>query len=269
MKNVLVLVDLSVESKNALNYAVELFENMQASFTVLRAEYSNDFGSVEYEVNRTNSIDQLVKTYELQNNLNHSYSVVNSEYSLITAIRTLFSTQKYDLIVMGVSSKKELHIQDFSWSFKTVKLIKALKDQSFLVVPEGFNFKGLKNALFSTNYKRPFFIKEFKLLVDLINNYDSALTITQVMREDYMTKNQKQNKETLQEILQHIKHDFIKIDLNTSEFKAVHEYAVKNDSKLITFINHKYNFFTGILEEHVAAKATIYSKVPVLILPES
>ena len=269
MKNVLVLVDLSVESKNALNYAVELFENMQTAFTVLRAEYSTDFTPIEYEENRANRIDQLVKSYELQNNLNHTYSVVNSEYSLITAIKTLFSTTKYDLIVMGISSKKELHIQDFSWSYKTVKLINALKDQTFLVVPEGFQFKGLKQALFSTNYNRSFYIKEFKLLVDLINNYDSDLTVSQLMREEYLNKNQKQNKESLIEILKHIKHNFVKIDLNTSEFKAVHDYAVKHESKLITFINHKYNFFTGLLEEHVAEKATIYSKVPVLILPES
>ena len=269
MKNVLVLVDLSIESKNALNYAVELFENMQATFKVLRAEYNNDFAPVEYQESHANRIDQLVKSYELQNNLNHTYSVVNSEYSLITSIKTLLSTEKYDLIVMGVSSKKELHIQDFSWSYKTVKLIKALKDQTFLVVPEGFKFKGLKHALFSTNYNRPFYIKEFKLLIDLINNYDSALTVSQLMREEYINKNQKQNKESLKEILKHINYDFAKIDLNTSEFKAVHDYALEHDSKLITFINHKYNFFTGILEEHVAEKATIYSKVPVLILPES
>ena len=42
MKNVLALVDLSSESKNALNYAVELFENLQVDFTVLRADYKND-----------------------------------------------------------------------------------------------------------------------------------------------------------------------------------------------------------------------------------
>lgn len=269
MKNVLALVDLSAESKNALNYAVELFENLQVDFTVLRADYKNDAAPVEHEENPSNRIDQLIKSYELQQNLNHSYSGVNSQQSLLTAIKTQLSNKKYDLIVMGVSSKKELSIQDFSWSYTTVKLIKSFQDQAFLIVPEGFKFKGLKKTLFSTNYVKPYYIEEFKLLIDLINNYNSTLTVTQLMREEFINKKQGPNKESLKEILKHLQHDFVKIDLFSSEFKAVHDYAVKNNSELIAFINHKYNFFNRLLEEQVAEKATIYSKVPVLIIPES
>lgn len=276
MKNVLIPIDLSDNSINALNYAQALLKNVPVNFYLLGVYISNksillgdDYNKEwlnEMDNNVTENIKALAQKHNNKGNLKHSFKAITQASSLLDAIKKAIQEKGIDLIVSGTkgaSGLKEIFI-----GTNTLKFINSINNCPILVIPSNYKFNKLHQVVFSTNYKRGFNSNELKVLINIALIHKAVIEVVQLTEENYLTETQKINKTQLQGYLEDFEFVFNKLDWEGSETETIKNHVENTNSELLALINHKHNFFYKLTEENVIKKASFYSKIPLLILPE-
>ncbi|WP_378179848.1 universal stress protein [Aquimarina sp. SS2-1] len=277
MQYILIPIDFSDHSYNALAYARLVFHNEKCTFillyvyvshpsNLLNDEYSEGFltkMSDEREEDLMFKIDEIEKENK---NPNHQFEGLCKIDSLINAIKGIVISKEIDYIVMG--TKGASGIKEIFLGSNTVKTINEIDNCPILVVPNGYNPKKPSLIAFSTNFNRTFFKREVDPFLSIVKSNGSKIHITRIMQEKYLTDKQKTNQETLKTIFNEFNFTFTKIDVETSETEALKDFARQTECDLIALVHHKYNFFQKLVEEDVVDKISFSSPVPLLILPE-
>ena len=112
MKKILVPIDFSDVSENAVTFAIDLAKKMQGELTLYHSIHFNYFYDFQYgdygaiasiaeEVNE--DAEKRVKSFidKLKTELNISY-IINSD-SLVTAVKKLVTNEGFDLVVVGTT----------------------------------------------------------------------------------------------------------------------------------------------------------------------
>lgn len=276
MKNVLIPIDFSENSINALNYAEAFFKNTPINFYLLGVyistpsklmsdNYNKDWlGEMDDTISK--NLKTLVERYNDSSDLKHNYKAVTIADSLTGAIKKVISDKGINLVISGTkgaSGLKEIFIGS-----NTLKIINHINNCPILVVPNGYKFEGLHQIVFSTNYKRNFKSKELKPLIQLAVMHNALIEVVQLASENFLSDAQKKNKKDLQGFMEDFEFDFNKLEWEGSETETIQNHVENCKSELLTLINHKYNFFNKLTEEDVIKKSSFHSKIPLLILPE-
>ncbi|WP_299260206.1 universal stress protein [uncultured Aquimarina sp.] len=277
MKHILIPIDFSDNAYNALIYAKTLFSDHSATFYLLNVYISNPSHLLSSEQN-TSTLDEMsgnegqdlkdflnIAKKENNNNL-HSYEIISKTGALVKVINTAVISNKIDYIVMGTKGaegSKEVFLGS-----NTVKVINGIENCPLLVVPQNFVPKSPSMIAFSTNFKRTFVKEELAPLIDIAITNNSKINIARIMQEEYLTTHQKENKETLKKLFNDLDYIFCKIDVETSETKALKDFAMQTECDLISLVHHKQNFFEKLVQEDVVDKISFNSPLPLLILPE-
>lgn len=274
--NILIPVDYSSISINAIDYATHFFGYRDANFYLLNVYVSapSSLLSDNYNEDWFKQIDddshaQLVEIVELYNakkSKGHAFYDITKSNSLIGAVKQVVKEKAIDLIITGTkgaSGLKEIFIGS-----NTVKLINQIDNCPILVVPNLFKFDGLTQIVFSTNFKRGFNNHELKMLVDISLHHNNTVNVVQLIEEDYLSPQQKAHKTELTSCLADIDINFQKLNWEDSETKTIQHFMVDTHSELLALINHKHNFLNKLLQENVIQKVTFHALVPILILPE-
>ncbi len=271
----LVLIDFSESSINALHYAVALYKDLPVSFDLMHVFQGRSSHLMGEGYNEKwlyqNAEDAEAELQFLINEVAHSchpestFQSLFQEGNLVDMITEVIIERKADLVVLG--TKKSSELRNFFWGNHSVKVIRNVYRCPVLAVPQNFTFKTLKKILFSTNYKREFKIEEFKTLIQLIALRKPEIIIGKLSEDQFMTDKQKEHKEALQLIFKNADHKTEKINWDTSEIITINRAALEKGCDMICLINHHMNFLENLLEEHVVVNACIYSDLPVLILP--
>ncbi len=215
------------------------------------------------------SIDELkgVLNDVINNNDNpgHNFKMISKTNSIVNAINEVVASENIDYIIMG--SKGSRGAMEVFLGSNTVRVINGIDDCPIIVVPQNYVFKGLSQIFFSTNFKRAFDKNEIKPLLSIVRLGNYKLKIVQIMGEEYLNDLQKTNKEALKDLLMGLEYFFHKIEVSTSESAAIRDFVKQTESDMISFVNHKYNFFQKLTEENVIKKLSFNSPVPVLVLP--
>ncbi|TYP98876.1 nucleotide-binding universal stress UspA family protein [Tenacibaculum adriaticum] len=276
MKNILIPYDFSETAINALNYTKKLFENHRANIYVLGVYIStpSEILNTEYNDRWFNEIDDSIEDelnylIEVLNNnkeSNLNFSAIVKSESIINAIKSAIKEKQIDLVVTGTKGAHSL-VETFIGT-NTINMINHINECSILVVPTNYKYKSLHQIVFSTNYKRPFNLKELKTLIELSIIKGCSIEVVNLSVEDFFTDNQRKNKVKLRELFQDLNVDYKKIDWQDSETKTLENHIEEIESELLVLINHKHNFFNRLIEENVIKKSAFHSKIPLLILPE-
>ncbi|MDO5989766.1 universal stress protein [Flavivirga amylovorans] len=276
MKKILIPIDFSDNSLNALHYGQSLFEDFEVTFYLFSAYVvlpsnllGDDWGnewveamSFGVEDDLENVVSQIKK---LNNNSKHQFKSISKLDRFIPSIKSIVVDYNIDFIVMGTKGVKGL--KSVFLGSNAVKVINAISKCPTIVVPQDFMPKKIKQVVFSTNYKRPFAEAELKPLFKLLKHHDATLNIVQIMEDTILTEKQKTHKQALSYLLDDIPHFFHKIIYETSETKAIKDFIMKTQSDMVSFIHHKNNFFYNLTNEDVVEKTSFNSLVPLLILP--
>ncbi|WP_027392451.1 universal stress protein [Aquimarina latercula] len=277
MKKVLIPIDFSDNSYNALQYAKVLFNNEDCTFFLLNVYISNPSNLLSEEYNDTmlngmsDESEESLKDFlniviKESDNPKHHFEMVSKANTLIKAINAILVSKKINCIVMGTKGAKGA--KEIFLGSNAVKVINGVDDCPVIVVPQNYITKTPSVISFSTNFKRSFYEDELKLLVEVALANGAKINIARIMQEEYLNNDQKINKETLKTLLKDLDYIFCKIDVKTSETEALKEFAKQTESDLISLIHHKHNFFQRLTEEDVVDKISFNSPVPLLILPE-
>ncbi len=277
MKQILVPIDFSNNSKNALQYARTLLSSEICTFYLLNVYVSNPSNLLSKEYNDSVLAEM---SHESEKNLNmflnkineendndlHNFKVVFKANTLVNAIKHMLNTIKIDFVIMGTKGAKGS--REVFLGSNAVKVINGVENCPVLVVPQNYTSKKPSIIAFSTNFKRTFFRDELNPLIDIAVSNQSKINIARIMMEEYLNDHQKVNKETLKGLFKDLDYIFCKIDVETSETNALKEFATQTESDLIALVHHKHNFFQKLMEEDVVDKIAFNSPLPLLILPE-
>lgn len=282
MKNVLIPIDFSEHSLNALSYGKLLFEKMEVTFHLFAAFQLNSPGVIEDEWDNewleswestdldmyipVDQLEKLLKEVKQKNrNGKHQFRIVYTVNTLENGMVEQTIKLGIDLILMGTKGAKGL--EQFFLGSNAVAIINKVLNCPVIVVPRTYTIsKNPRQVVFSTNFKRPFNRTELQPLLDLMLQWRAELKIVQLMDEAYLDDKQKLHRDALVHLLGEIPHFCHKIVYETSETDAIRGFVQETQSDMIALIYHKQSFFYDLLQENVVEKIAFNSSVPLFVL---
>lgn len=283
MRHILVPLDFSDNSLNALVYAVRLFDSVACKFHILHAVESRMPSILEMEYGgrgsnllsmkpaKVSRIDGLLEEVVLRakkesTNSKHKFEAISIAESLVTAINTVAISREIDIIIMAATGDRG--VKEVFLGHGAIRIIQGVDYWPILVVPQNCKYRHPSQIVFSTTLKRAFNGNELNPLLQLAKFCNANIRVLQLLEDKELTEQQKAHREMLKNILAGTKHDFQKLDVYTSETSALQAHTETTDSDMLALINHRYNFLVKLTQKSVVKKVTFSSPIPILILPE-
>lgn len=191
MKNILLPTDFSKASKNAIQYALQLFHGTPCTFHLLSVykawkytsgdlmQASSDKSIYDIIISESQiKLDDLIAKLKTScKGENYSYNAI-SEYNVFTdSINKLIEVEMIDLIIMGKDEAPDA--QERIFGSHTLRVIRKV-NSPLLVIPEKAKFHGLRKLLISLDSTVRFEKTTFQPLLDLFGNHSFTLDILKI-----------------------------------------------------------------------------------------
>ncbi len=265
MIRILVPVDFSKTSLNALTYAIRLFEDSSHEFTILHtygvmssSAFTMKIESIKriMKQDAEEEMDNLIKRIqEEEPNISINSKLINSSAS--STIISLGDSGEYDFIVMGTkgaSGLKEVFIGSVTGS--VISRTKA----AVVVVPDNYVYQPLDEIVFGMSDDLISNGMVVKPLRSMVWAHACKIKILHI-GDDY--------KPELEELIAPIK------DLSPSVTyvpsygninQSLNKYLKENNACMLCLVRSKRGIFNRIFSESVTLNQTFHTTVPLLIL---
>lgn len=277
MKKILLPTDFSENAYNAIDYAINLFKNVECTFYLLNTYtpvlydteyilYSPSQISLDeiYKINSESGLTKIEKRIRADyNNPKHTIKKIASFNILTDEIKEQVADKNIDLVVMG--TKGATGAAQILFGSNTVHVTKRAPCL-LLAIPSQFKFKPVHNILFPTDFEIDYSILPFKFLDQLSDNYQSQLNILHVIFGTGMEQDQERGKKQLLEKIDHYAHKFYTV-YNKSVPQAIYDFQNENETDLLLMINNHHSFFENLLFRPVINEIGFHVKTPFLIIP--
>jgi nucleotide-binding universal stress UspA family protein len=275
---ILLPTDFSKNSIHAINYARELYKNEKCDFyllnvfsatgNILESLLNMEPGSELYEKAKLHSENGLAKVHDIitlsdTDNPKHQFNVISQFNNVIEAIRDIVDKKDIEMIVMG--TKGETHSRATAFGSTAVYVMEKVRHCPVLVVPENAKIKLPEEIVFPTDYEIPFKRRELFYLKDIAQKSNATLIILHVSEAKELDKDQKENKQLLEDILKDTNYKFHTISHN-SVMPAVNIFVESRESDMVAFINKKHAFFGSILSNPLVKEISFHLNVPILAM---
>jgi nucleotide-binding universal stress UspA family protein len=263
MNKILVPVDFSDTSLNALSYAIQLFGDSEVEFTVLHT-YEVSTGafrmkSIDWilEEDAQREMDALVKRMQREEpGVVLKTKIMKS--NAVSAITSLGNSGSYDFIIMGTkgaSGLKEVFIG--SVASGVISKTKA----PVLVVPSNYLYQSWNEIVFAIGnipLSSASVVNPLRELAMLHSCKINVLHIAVDEKLDYL----EEVLSTIEDLSPSVIYTFGAGNIN----ERLNDYLTENDTSLLCLIRSKKDFFSRIFDESVTLKQTFNSPIPLLIL---
>lgn len=277
MKNILLPTDFSKNAFNAIEYAVQLFQDDTCTFYLL-----NTFTPIAYnigtfhdgystlmleEITRKNSESGLQeiedKLKEKFNNPKHTFQRLACFNLLTDAIIATVKERNIDVIVMG--TKGATGAKEVFLGTNTMFTIKKAQCP-VIAVPEEFAFKEPKEILFPTDFKFSMENENLKLLESICTIHQAQLNILNIYLSQPLSQEQQKVKEQFEDLFKDYPLVFHTTeDLDIAE--AVQQFQIKRNIKFLVMIQNKHSFFENLLFKPVIKQMVYHTNVPFMVIP--
>ena len=272
IKNILVPIDFSEKSKNAMNLAAQMAIRHEAklillhicpTFNLIDRTGKQVIGAETLQENLTNAEEELDELkVDLQIDHNISIQTIIKTENIVDGINELVQTENVDLVVIGTGGKQNLK-QLFLGSNSYNVLLNA--DCSVLLVPETFSQTFFKKILFPVRVKSEL-LEKTDLSILLANKNDGDINLLGVENVN---------------ALQNIKETFNQIERNLqlkaasffSEFKSSDDNAKiianatkENDCDLILLSDQDEDSWKSFMADNFFKKIINETNVPLFIV---
>jgi nucleotide-binding universal stress UspA family protein len=262
MLKILVPVDFSETSTNALFYAINLFKGSEFEITLLHtfkmshnAFYMKSMDRVLQEQGEREMEGLLKLVTQEEPDIRLQTKIINSD--AVTAITSLGNSGDYDYIVMGTkgaSGLKEVFVGSVAGG------VISRTEAAVLVVPDSYEYRPLKEiamALSGMPFSSPSVVEPLRKLVQM---HASRIHVLHIKEE---------HDENFDEVLSAIKdldHD-VTYNSNMGHVnEGINEYLAKDDVELLCMVRSRKGFFQRMFNGSATMKQTFSSTVPLLIL---
>lgn len=241
MKTILVPVDFSDNSKNAMDYAILLANKMNMKLLLMHSFYPTMAEAISdsYKALQHKNVNYTPK--EMRGELNIWQKVVNDtehnipcetvfkEGDLLDTITELMKERTVDLIVMG--TKGATGLKEIFMGSNTTSVIEKVSCP-VIAVPEGYRFTQVKRIAFATNYNDSD-ITSIRFTAKMANAFGSELSIVHFADGKIPERYEGDQMDRFSEIIdKNVRYNKIKFHLLEGEdvIKSLEEYI--NDNKI-------------------------------------
>lgn len=280
IRNVLVPTDFSNDAYNALFYATQLYKHQECTFHILHAYDRQSHFKKEYNTGRTSkklqeflsdrTADCLLETYhkiigDTEKNTRHHFVTVSKNDSLEKAVKAFLSKNPIDLIVMG--TKGRTGAVDIFLGGNTIQMVKSEIDCPLLCIPKQINYRPISQMGYVTSFKHSLEKFSLSIVKSLASYHEASLHIVHIGDDDTIKSSQEKNKAFLSEFFEDTCLRFHTIPCEKSKAKTVAEFAKENEIDLLAMCYYPHYFLDKLFREPVVLDLSIYTEIPLLILP--
>jgi len=275
-RKILLPTDFSKNSKNALQYAIELYKNEECDFYILNVFYVIGFatdnmlvpevGEIAYKSSKETSEEGLLKTlnyFQKKNLSRHKFFSISKFNSLLNSIDEVVEEYNIDMIIMGTQGVT--NAKGIIFGSNTVMVMEKERNCPVLAIPSEVNFSKPKEIVFPTSYEKPYNKEEINYLIEIANMNKAAIRILHVNGDEPFTETQENNKKQLIVYFEGLEYSFHTI-YNVELQIALDCFVQSRDSDMVAFINKKHGFIDTIFTRHLVQELGYKSRVPVLTL---
>jgi len=262
MIKILVPLDFSDTSSNALYYAIQLFQGSSLEITLVHVFSTNPTIVALKNIDSFIEQDSKQMMDELIAKVKKEYPDVILKFKIlkehvVSAISSLGNSGNYDFIVMGTQGATGLK-EVFLGSVAGGVISKT--SAPVIVVPTGYSFRHLDEIVLALSDNAISDATEADPLRIIARMHKSKIKVLQI--EDKKLHDIEKALTIIEDLKPSVDHIFGTLDVNTD----LHDYMIKNDASLLCLIRGKKGFLDRLLKDSVTLKQTFESPVPLLIL---
>lgn len=278
MKHILLPTDFSENSRNAINFAQELFKDVACTFYLLNT-YTPVIYNYDYQMNaggylgdvvdviRNNSKENLEELRtalkDKYRNSRHQFELISSFSTLTDEIDLLVAKHNMDLIIMG--TKGASGVQEILFGTNTIHTIKKVSCP-VLAIPDGFFFEKPKDILFPTDYKVAYTDGHITTLKSIADLYQSKLHVLHVSSNRPLNEFEQQNKDNLVDRLKDVDNVFYNVK-DQAIPQAINEFQKSTYVHLLVMIKNKHTFLENLFFKKVIHQIGFHLTIPFLVIP--
>jgi nucleotide-binding universal stress UspA family protein len=274
MNTILVPIDFSETSDNALNYAVNLANYLSMDIVLLHVNsipvYNNEYNVVSYSITESieTSLDllkekatQLKKNKQLIGDVNY----FTEAGDLKTIIGEYITKKNIDLIVMGITGH-ETKIGQILFGSNAVDVSKESITPVF-IIPKNYHYKKIENIAYASEYDVN--VKEQTGLVQMksiIAMFNANLNVLHVIPEEHLINQTESETDVyVEEKLEKINHKtYILTEDKVST--ALVDFIKAHDTDLIVIEQKDHSFLHKLFNSSATQEVAFNSPVPVLTI---
>jgi len=276
MKTILLPTDFSNNSLNAINFAMNVFKEIECTFYVLNVQKASSFVSDDLmtaspsmnlyqsliEVSKK-SLSNLIQNIESKfKNPKHQFNPIVDYDNFIDSLNQVCEVNKVDLIVMGTKGASGL--EKVIFGSNTVRVMQRAKTP-VLAIPNNYKFKRFSRVAFLSNYLTEYKKEDLLTFLDLISSNNSIINVLHVSQGKVLTKDQEQNITLLDNSFAKFSHTFI--DLKGEDvYKEVNDFIKLNEINLLAMVNRKHSFFERFLSIQKVEDFGFNIDIPFLVM---
>lgn len=273
MKNILVSIDFSTASANAVKYAISLAETFNSKVTLINVvPYALILGedSDEQRISKqqelvTENEDLMAEEIETISKT-HKILIQGLVYegSPANVILEMANENKPDIIIMGMKGKGKSN----SVFGSTVTAIVRKSSIPVLIIPEQATYQSIDTITFATDFNPGTESSSYSLLIEIAKKYNSFIHILNIQKKGKkMSDNEFIGKMDTQHSFEILKHSFRTIE-DASVIEGINKFIEENPSEILVMIAHKHSFFERMLGKIFTKKMSYETRIPLLILQE-
>lgn len=285
MKTILVPIDYSPNSKNALVYALEIARMTGAELILFHAFYPiltppTSLNSTDVvlalEEGKAKSLEDfaLALRFELANVSGEFEAFENVKMQAVARMggsyeMILEAIKEYDadLVVMGMQGGGPL--SQALLGSTTISVMQECK-VPLLAVPESIPFRRFRNVLFAVNLRKMPPTADLRPLHGFVKAFGAELQVLHLYRNNlqHASFDPKAAQEQLASKLAGLELRF-HFGIREEVAEGIQQYIKEHNSDLLVMIPQRHNILARMLNKSITGKITAHPQVPLLALPAS
>jgi nucleotide-binding universal stress UspA family protein len=276
MKTILLPTDFSLNSHNAISYALNFYRDEECHFILLHAYKVNGYrqNSTFIPIPGESAREKVkheaeVKIHQLQKEVEqrypnplHSFSTVIQNQQLVVAITEEIKERPINVMIIGTQGNTAAH--DVSYGSNTIDIMEEIHNCPILAIPSHVRFSKIKEMVLASGFKIKPVEEEYSFVKELLKKTGASLRVLHI-EENGLSKEQEKNREDLMKILQEVSHSFHTL-AHVSVPIGIYCFTESRGSDMIAFINKRHSFFQNVLFNPLYKNLGNYSQIPVLIM---
>lgn len=278
--HILLPTDFSTNARNAIDYAIYLFEQVECKFYILnsfevgasglsstrgKAKGTRLFRAIKEASER--DMKQLLHELESKNkNTLHTFKGLSIADSLINAIGR--TTIDYNISYIFMGTKGSTAVKEVFMGSSTVAVLQKIDFCPIVAVPADYNFDLPDKIAFATNFEHIYSKVELVPLIELAKLCNATVEIVHINTGTELMDHQKTAKNVLKERFHELSFEYVEVDGYSKISEAIMKYTSTNeDIGMIAMVNYWHSFFEKLTKENVIKRVAFHTELPFMIFP--
>ncbi|XLS30713.1 universal stress protein [Flavobacteriaceae bacterium M23B6Z8] len=280
MKKIILPTDFSSNSRNAIEYATQLFHDEPCEFILLNTFGADSYttsnlmvlesGNPVYDAALVKSQKRLKGLYDILSaskvNKDHHFEMKSAYNFLIHAIKELIAKNDIYMVIMG--TKGATGAKEVWFGSNAVSVMENIQQCPVLAVPENAKPKVPREIVFPNSFKHLYRRRRLLPLLEMAKKYDSKIRIMHISEKDELSEDQLNHKEAFSEALEGITHSFHTLT-NIDTETAVRCFVESREIDMIAMISKKHSFLKTLFKKPVLREVGYHTRVPMLVMHRS